>query len=75
MLDRTLLFATLRIKLFSGFLHQSQVDGIDKILDEWERRKLTDLRLLAYRLATVFHETGGEMQPVARAGWRDLSAR
>ncbi|ACE93042.1 hypothetical protein AMC90_CH04053 [Rhizobium phaseoli] len=53
---------------FGGSLWQSQVDGLNKILDEWERRGLSDVRWLAYMLATTFHETGGKMQPVREAG-------
>ncbi len=38
------------------------------ILDEWERRGLTDLRWLAYMLATVKWETAHTMQPIAEYG-------
>ncbi|WBU53576.1 glycoside hydrolase family 19 protein [Paracoccus sp. SCSIO 75233] len=48
-----------------GKLLQSQVDGYEAILDFWDSRSvLTDLRWLAYIMATAFHETGRRMQPV-----------
>jgi hypothetical protein len=38
------------------------------ILDEWDRRGLSDIRWLAYMLATTFHETARTMQPIAEYG-------
>ncbi|TBY41580.1 hypothetical protein [Rhizobium leguminosarum] len=67
-MNRTIFFSYVRRAPFGGSLWQSQVDGLNKILDEWERRGLSDVRWLAYMLATTFHETGGKMQPVREAG-------
>lgn len=64
MLNRKPFFDTMRSSLFGGTLSASQVQGISAVLDEWERRKLTDLRHLAYMLATDYHETGRTMQAV-----------
>ena len=48
-----------------GSLLQTQVDGHEAILDFWDSRSvLTDLRWLAYIMATAFHETGRRLQPV-----------
>lgn len=47
---------------------QSQVDGINVILDGWEEEKFTDLRWLAYMLGTTFHETAGTMEPIREYG-------
>jgi len=63
MIDRLAFFAAVRSSLFGGKLKQGQVDGLNVILDEAEKR-LPDLRQLAYVLATVFHETGRLFQPV-----------
>lgn len=41
---------------------------MEAILDEWEKRGLTDLRWLAYMLATVFHECAQTMQPITETG-------
>jgi putative chitinase len=68
MIDRAQFFARIRVKPFAGWMAQSQVDGISAVLDEWERRTLIDLRWLAYILASVFHETGQKMQPIAEGG-------
>ncbi|GHC61701.1 chitinase [Limoniibacter endophyticus] len=62
-MNRTTFFAYARRAPFGGRLSQAQVDGTNAILDEAKRRSVSD-RELAYILATVFHETGGKMQPV-----------
>lgn len=67
-LDRRSFFDSVRASLFAGFLRQGQVDGIDAILDEWEWRMGTDLRHLAYMLATAYHEVDKTMQPIAERG-------
>src|SRR5947209_202406 len=67
-INRKSFFATIRTKLFKNKITQSQCDGIEAILKEWELRKLTDLRYLAYMLATVFHETAATMQPIEEYG-------
>lgn len=69
MIDRKKFFDGVRARLFSGTLNEAQVVGMSGILDEWERRKLTDLRWLAYMLATTKHETNATMQPVCEAYW------
>lgn len=66
-MNRTVFFDHIR-PLFNGHFNSGQVDGLDKILDEWQRRNLTDLRFLAYMLATVFHETNQTMQPIIEGG-------
>lgn len=61
-----------RKRFFDGFkqefdptLDQSQVDGINFLLDHFEADKIwTDSRYVAYALATIYHETAGSMQPV-----------
>jgi len=60
-------FNTIR-QLFGGSLKQSQVDGINTVVAEYNRRELSDIRWLAYILATVFHETAATMQPIAEYG-------
>lgn len=67
-LDRTTFFAYARRAPFGGRLSTAQVEGCEAILAEWERRHLTDWRVIAYDLATAFHETGGTMQPVRERG-------
>lgn len=55
--DRKTLFSGLRtaLKPAVGFT-DVQVSSIGVIVDEFERRKLPDIRWLAYILATVWHE-------------------
>jgi len=68
-LDRRIFFDRIR-PLFGGRLTQLQVEGMDAILNSWERRAAgSDLRWLAYMFATAFHETARTMQPVREAFW------
>lgn len=61
---------------FGGRLTQQHVEGTTSIIREFQRMGSSDLRKLAYILATAFHETGGRMVPV-REGFAtsDESAR
>lgn len=68
MLDRKKFFDAIRAVPFGGSLSAGQVDGITRILDEWERRGLKPLPYLAYMLATVKWETANTMQPVREMG-------
>lgn len=68
MIDRKKFFAGIRQQPFDGKLSAGQVSGTSAILDEWERRELTDLRWLAYMLATTKWETGHTMQPIMESG-------
>lgn len=60
--DRAKFFTAFRPQF--GSLKESQVQGYDAIFDYWDKSNLTDNRWLAYVLATAFHETGRELQPV-----------
>jgi putative chitinase len=68
MIDRKAFFDGIRSGPFPKKLLKGQVQGIEIILDEWERRGLIDLRWLAYMLATVFWETAQTMQPITEYG-------
>lgn len=69
MINRTAFFDAARARPFGGTLTQGQVDGINAILDAWEARpEFTDLRWLAYMLATAKHETANTMQPIGEYG-------
>jgi hypothetical protein len=69
MINRKTFYDQVRKSLFGNTLTQQQVDGMNAILDEWEKRKLTDLRWLAYMFATAKHETNATMQAVKEAYW------
>lgn len=67
MIDRAYFFDGIRDRLAGGHLTQTQVNGLEFLLiklDVWN----FDPRWAAYMLATVWHETGGEMQPNAEKG-------
>jgi len=71
--DRTIYFDAVRDSLFGGKLTQQQVEGQEAILGEWElpqdpRAAMTDLRHLAYPLATTLHETASTMWPITEYG-------
>lgn len=65
---KTTFYKKVRTDFFHGKLSQGQVDGLEAILSEWNRRGLSDLRQLAYILATVYHETAKTMQPIEEYG-------
>ncbi len=62
--DRKTFFDEFRVQFNRVRIEQPQVDGYDAIFDYWENSNLTDLRWLAYILATAFHETGETIEPV-----------
>lgn len=68
MIDRKKFYDSVRKILFGGKLSASQVEGMDAIIDEYEARKWTDLRWLAYILATAYHEVDKKMQPIEEYG-------
>lgn len=74
-MERETFYKHARQNPFPGKLMQSQVEGMDAILDEWDKRKLEDPRWLAYMLATAFHETAFTMQPIHEYGRKDRLIR
>ena len=68
MLERKKFYDSIRPTLFNGKLSPKQFEGLDFILNEWEISGLTDLRWLAYMLATTYHETAFTMQAVKEYG-------
>lgn len=69
-INRKIFFDGIRQQPFSGKLDAGQVAGCAAILDEFERRQRTDLRHLAYELATAKWETAHTMQPITERGPR-----
>ena len=63
-MDRRILFDAVRGSVFRGRLSQRQVDGINHLLDVWERECSGPDAQLAYCLATSLHETAHTMHPV-----------
>ncbi|MBS1644480.1 MAG: hypothetical protein JST36_05520 [Bacteroidetes bacterium] len=69
MINRKFFFDHVRQTLFDGKLKLSQVNGLNAILDEWEKNwAKNDDRWLAYMLATAHHETDRTMQPIEEYG-------
>lgn len=66
MIDRVNFYNKVRASF--GKLKQSQVEGFEAILNEWEASGLIDLRWLAYILATSWHETAATMQAIEEYG-------
>ncbi|MGX5723371.1 glycoside hydrolase family 19 protein, partial [Shinella zoogloeoides] len=75
-MERSKLYASLRTTLFKSGVTQSQVSGIEGILDAFITHGDGKPDTLAYALAAAYHETGGRMVPV-REGFAssDASAR
>lgn len=67
--DRQAFFDGVRKPLFGGRLKPTQVSGMEAILVEAEIRD-TKIEHLSYMLATAFHETNQEMQPIYELGGR-----
>lgn len=62
-------FDMVRKSLFGGELNQGQVNGQKFILASWTKDPTTtDLRWLAYSLATTKHETASTMLPIEEYG-------
>ena len=67
-INRKVFYSEVRESLFRGQLSQSQVDGVNRLLDVWAQEYPEEMReRLAYCLATCYHETGRRMQPVREA--------
>ncbi|WP_322884260.1 hypothetical protein U8C35_07840 [Sinorhizobium medicae] len=65
-MNRSVFFTALRRRgsgVFGTSLSRQQVQGVEAILDEAERRGTSMFHLSAI-LAEAYHETGGQMQPV-----------
>ncbi len=68
-MNRDYFFARVRESVFGGKLGQSQVDGMNKIIDYAETKHAgMDPRFLAYILATAAWETARKMQPITEMG-------
>lgn len=67
-IDRGAFFFSVRSSLFRGKLANTQVAGMDAILDQWEYYGLPDVRWLAYMMATPYWETDRTMQPIREYG-------
>lgn len=66
--NRKAFFDSVRESLFNGKLTQRQVDGMNYLLDVWERGFDERQDWLAYALATAFHETAYLMVPIEEYG-------
>lgn len=67
-MNRKTFFDGVRHSLFGGKLKHGQVVGMDAMLNEFDRRVMSDLRHLAYMMATTFHETAFTMEPINEIG-------
>lgn len=69
MIDRDRFYDSVRPNLFGRSLMQTQVEGINAILAEWDATYADkDLHWLAYALGTTHHETDKTMQPIEEYG-------
>jgi putative chitinase len=63
-MDRKHFFDAVRETIFDGSLKQSQVDGMEALLDACAELQVADQRHVAYLLATPMIETGGSFVPI-----------
>jgi hypothetical protein len=69
MIDRSTFFNKVRANPFGGSMSQLQVDGMNYMLDVFEKEyNWSDDRWLAYAFATAYHETAYTMMPVKEYG-------
>lgn len=64
--DRKAFFANIKTDVFGGRMSQKQVEGINLVLDAWDRYAPSTATFegLAYVFATDYHETAATMEPV-----------
>ena len=69
MINKEFFYYNVRRILFDGKITTSQFNGLNAILEEWEKNfSQYDDRFLAYMFATVHHETDKKMQPIEEYG-------
>lgn len=61
-------YDSIRAELFKGAISSKQFEGIEAIISEYNKQCVSDVRKLAYILATAYHETAKTMQPIAEYG-------
>jgi len=66
MINKEITFTKIRKEF--GKLTQKQVEGFDAIFNAWDAGDYTDIRWLAYMLATAWHETDKKMQAIEEYG-------
>lgn len=66
-MNKDVFFKGVRETVFGGKLSQSQVDGIEALLDACDKEGVKDLRQVAYILATPMIETGGTFEPITES--------
>jgi hypothetical protein len=75
MIDLDTYFEKIRPSMFAGAMNQQQVDGQCVLVQLWNYQAtgtpMTDLRWLAYLLATVYHECATKMWPVTEYGTQE----
>ena len=62
MIDRRYFYDSVRNSLFDGELSQSQVDGMEAVINQFEKMALSTYEWLGYMLTTAYHETDRCMQ-------------
>lgn len=66
-MNRVAFFNSVRKNPFNGSLTPHQVTGIEALLDQCWAQGVTDLRQIAYILATPMIETGGSFEPITES--------
>ena len=67
-IDSQKFFERAAVNPFGGKMNQKQIDGCAAIIAAWEVSGYTDIRWLAYMLATAKWETAHTMQPIEEYG-------
>lgn len=72
-MNRKVFYEEAKTSIFNGVVPNSAVTTLETLMDEWERRKLSNLRWLAYMMATAVGEVGRKLIPV-REGFKSTDA-
>lgn len=75
-INRPFFYQQVKASLFDGRMTQSQVNGLEDMLNYWEKISgKKDDRWLAYAMATSHHETNRKMQPILEYGGNEYKRK
>jgi len=68
MINKVFFYQKIKEQKLFKVISAGQVKAMDIIINYWDEKRYTDLRWLAYMLATTYHETAATMLPIEEYG-------